>query len=262
MATIDHTCTETALAPLSSTDCAVVELRRYELERGRRDELITLFDREFVESQEDCGMALLGQFRDLDRPQRYTWLRGFADMGSRLRALQSFYGGPVWQQHRDAANATMRDVGNVFLLRPAWDCAGLTTRPALRAPVDAPASPRERGLVDLTVFPLRSPADAALLDFCRSSVVPLLHEGVARQQGWYVSEAATNDFPRLPVRESEPVLVGLALFDDAAAFDRFAASGAWTRHVQPRLAAWLSGAPDAQRLAPTARSALQAGVAR
>jgi len=39
------------------------KVRRYP---GRRDELITLFDRESVETQEACGMRILGQFRDLD----------------------------------------------------------------------------------------------------------------------------------------------------------------------------------------------------
>ena len=250
---------------LTSTDCAIVELRRYELHPGRRDELIALFEREFIESQEDCGMALLGQFRDLDRPQRYTWLRGYADMGARLRALQAFYGGPVWQRHRDAANATMRDVDNVFLLKPAWLGAALATQAALRAPretADDVVRAAARGVVDLTVFPLKAPADAALIPFCRDTIAPLLREAGARRQGWYVSEDAPNDFPRLPVREGEPVLVGIALFDDAAALDRFAASGAWAERIQPRLSAWLAGAPDAQRLAPTARSALQARSAR
>ena len=37
---------------------------------GRRDELIQLFEREFVEGQESVGMTLVGQFRDLDDGQR------------------------------------------------------------------------------------------------------------------------------------------------------------------------------------------------
>lgn len=46
----------------------VVELRQYTLLPGRRDELIDVFDRELVETQEACGMTVLGQFRDEDRP--------------------------------------------------------------------------------------------------------------------------------------------------------------------------------------------------
>ena len=65
-----------------------------------RDTLIHLFDREFVESQEALGMHIIGQFRDLDNPDRFVWLRGFPDMARRAEALQAFYGGPVWKAPR------------------------------------------------------------------------------------------------------------------------------------------------------------------
>jgi len=97
----------------------VVELRQYTLHPGQRDVLIDLFDREFVETQEAVGMAILGQFRDLDDPDRFVWLRGFDDMPRRAQALGCFYGGPVWKAHKDQANATMIDSDDVLLLRPA-----------------------------------------------------------------------------------------------------------------------------------------------
>ncbi len=56
--------------------CPIVELRQYTLHPGKRDVLIDLFDREFVESQEALGMKVIGQFRDLDNPNRFVWLRG------------------------------------------------------------------------------------------------------------------------------------------------------------------------------------------
>lgn len=45
--------------------CPVVELRQYTLRSGKRDVLIDLFDREFVETPE-VRTKILGQFRDLD----------------------------------------------------------------------------------------------------------------------------------------------------------------------------------------------------
>jgi hypothetical protein len=66
----------------------VVELRQYTLHPGRRDVLIDLFDREFVETQEAAGMAVLGQFRDLDDSDRFVWLRGFDDMRRRAPAFR------------------------------------------------------------------------------------------------------------------------------------------------------------------------------
>src|SRR5260370_19944757 len=106
-------------AKLGQTCCPIVELRQYALHQGKRDVLIDLFDREFIEPQEALGMKVIGQFRDVDNRDRFVWLRGFHDMASRAQALQEFYGGPVWKAHREAANATMVDSDNVLLLRPA-----------------------------------------------------------------------------------------------------------------------------------------------
>jgi quinol monooxygenase YgiN len=83
----------------------VIELRQYRMKPGRRDDLIALFEREFVESQEACGMSLLGQFRDLDAPGHFVWMRGFESMAARKAALEGFYGGLVWQAHREAAKS-------------------------------------------------------------------------------------------------------------------------------------------------------------
>src|SRR5258705_5606734 len=84
-------------APTSARDCCpIVELRQYTLHPGARETLIELFDRELVETQEALGMSVLGQFRDLDGPNRFVWLRGFRDWPSRAPALKAFYvDGPV-----------------------------------------------------------------------------------------------------------------------------------------------------------------------
>jgi hypothetical protein len=52
--------------------CPIAELRQYTLHPGKRDVLIELFDREFIESQEAVGMRIIGQFRDLDNPDRFV----------------------------------------------------------------------------------------------------------------------------------------------------------------------------------------------
>jgi NIPSNAP len=76
--------------------CDVVELRRYTLRPGARETLVELFEREFIETQEAVGIHLLGQFKDLDDPDVFVWLRGFRDMSVRAAALEAVYGGPVW----------------------------------------------------------------------------------------------------------------------------------------------------------------------
>lgn len=53
----------------------------------KRDVLIDLFGREFVETQEEVGIKIIGQFRDLDHQDRFVWLRGFRDMTARAKAI-------------------------------------------------------------------------------------------------------------------------------------------------------------------------------
>ncbi|WOI45835.1 NIPSNAP family protein [Acidovorax sp. BLS4] len=150
-----------AAAAPSLADCTIVEFRQYTLHPGQRAVLTDLFDREFIETQEREGMRVIGQFVDLDRPDLFVWLRGFIDMPARRRALTAFYGGPVWEAHRNAANATMVDSGNVLLLHPAWPGAAADL-PTSRAAPDA--IDFASGLVDATVFYLKEPATLSLLD--------------------------------------------------------------------------------------------------
>jgi len=111
-----------AIAP--ALHSPIVELRQYTLHPGRRDTLIDLFEREFLDTQAQAGISVLGQFRDLDAADRFVWLRGFEDMERRRVSLERFYGGPAWQAHRDAANATMIDSDDVLLLKPVSPASG------------------------------------------------------------------------------------------------------------------------------------------
>ncbi|RXV65008.1 NIPSNAP family protein [Burkholderia stabilis] len=234
----------------------VVELRQYTLHPHQRDVLIDLFDRELVETQEAVGMTVMGQFRDLDRPDLFVWLRGFESMATRLRGLTDFYGGPSWKAHADAANATMIDSDNVLLLKPAWEGSNLPVDVARRAGRDAAAIPP--GFVDITIFYLNEPASASLLAFCRERMSSVLAAGGATAQGWYITEPRENDFRRLPVRANEQVLVGVAVFPDIARFGEFGRSNRWANEIAPQLARWSIRATETHRLVPTARSAVRA----
>jgi hypothetical protein len=227
--------------------CAVVELRQYTLHRGRRDALIDLFDREFVESQEALGIAVLGQFRDLGDADRFVWLRGFAGMPARRAALQAFYGGPVWQRHRDAANATMIDSDDVLLLRPAFAGSGFVHDAARRGRRGA-----AHGVVTATIRTYAAAPDGETLAHFRRRIAPAIERSGGELLAVLVTEAAINDYPRLPVREGEHVLAWFARFGDAAASARYASERA--------------SSPDASRqrvlreatllLQPTSRSLL------
>jgi len=221
----------------------VYELRRYTLRPGRRDKLIELFDREFVESQEELGGLVFGQFRDLGEPDRFVWLRGFADMTTRLRALTEFYGGPVWKANSAAANATMVDSDDVLLLRPVRAGSGLSEQ-GERPPVGAPAPD---SVLVATIHHRDAPVDE---DFRAAfeALRPVLTATGAAPLAYLETEYAENDFPGLPVRTGEHVFVWIA---PESEISRHTDSPEWTA------VAALTGRVERMRLSPTGRSLLR-----
>lgn len=240
----------------------VVELRQYTLHPGQRETLIGLFDNEFIESQEATGMTVIGQFRDLDRPDMFVWMRGFEDMEARRSALTAFYDGPVWARHRDAANGTMIDSNDVLLLKPAWRNAGFDLSASRRPPAAENASGENRleAVVEVRIHHPRPGVEAAFARRFASDALPLLTSGGARLLGAFVSEHALNTFPRLPVRTGENTFIAVIAFDDEGAHAKcratLAASSAWREFLDGADA--ISTRPaEALRLAPTRRSLLR-----
>ena len=238
--------------------CPVLELRQYTLHPGKRDVLIELFDREFIESQEALGMTIVGQFRDLDQPNRFVWLRGFADMPSRAGALESFYGGPVWKAHREAANATMIDSDNVLLLRPAHPGSEFQFRND-RPPVGAKVT--GKGLILATTYYFDAPVTDDFVGFFENQIKPPFTEAGASVLGYFVTEHTKNNFPRLPVREGENVFVWFSSFRDVTEHADYLAalsrSERWRGEVSQKLAQWSKRKPEVLKLSPTERSQLR-----
>jgi NIPSNAP protein len=178
---------------------SILELRQYTLVPGRRDELIDLFEREFVTPQEELGIRIVGTFRDLDNPDRFVWLRAFDDMECRGRALPAFYTGPVWKAHRDRANATMIDSDNVLLLHSVRDFPPMTAGNGSGSTITATIRYRDAPLDAELAGALDAAAGSAALATFRT-------------------EDAPNNFPALPVRAGEHVFVSFAR-GDRAGFD-------------------------------------------
>ncbi len=237
-----------------NTCCPVVELRQYTLHPGQRDVLIDLFDREFVETQEAEGMRVIGQFRDLDNPNRFVWLRGFADMPGRARSLGAFYGGPTWKTHKNAANATMIDSDNVLLLKPARPASEFSVEKLRRPAPGATQVPKT--LVVATIYYLDAPPDEAFLDSFEREVLPGFRSAGASMIGWFVTESSPNTFPALPVREGEHVMAFFSLFGDRAAYEKYLGVLERSGGTPKALSSRLKRPPETLRLSPTSRSLL------
>ncbi|MGH6615009.1 NIPSNAP family protein [Sphingomonas sp.] len=255
--------TVTGFAALSSGALAVdapatqkvIELRQYKILKGGRDAMIALFEREFVDSQEMLGMRLIGQFRDLDDPDRFTWIREFESMAARATALNAFYFGPVWKAHRSEANALLDDNDNVLLLHPATNGLGFgpQARPAI---ADGPA-----GLVIATIHYLWKDAGEGFTSFFNERMRPTLTAVGLPVLSAYVPEREPNNFPQLPVRQSEKLFVWFTRVADTAAYDNAMAAlhadKVWQAAAGPAVDDFEERAPQILRLAPAPRSALR-----
>jgi len=200
---------------------------------------------------------VIGQFRDLNNPDRFVWLRGFADMVSRARQLEQFYGGPIWKEHREAANATMIDSDNVLLLRPASPTSGFQLEQARRAPIGSTTN-REDLLV-ATIYHLGKTRGADFVIFFERQLQPRLTNAGVSVLASFVTETHPNTFPRLPVREDANIFVWFARFLNRKAYEKSAAAiGELMREKETagKLRALIVDQPEILMLSPTARSLL------
>jgi hypothetical protein len=203
-------------------------------------------------------MKVIGQFRDLDNPNRFVWLRGFRDMPLRAQALKDFYGGPVWKAHRAAANATMIDSNNVLLLHPATPTSGFSFGNRERSRPDSNEARSE--LIVATIYYLEASVDAAFVQFFEETVKPAVTGSGATVLAYFVTEHSENTFPALPVREGENVFVWFARFNDPPAYESHIAaltqSPRWRDEISKELARRLKRQPEILKLSPTTRSLL------
>lgn len=227
----------------------------YALHPGRRDELIKLFEREFVESQEAVGIQVIGQFYDLDDPNQFVWLRGFNDMSAREQSLHAFYDGPVWKSYRDAANATMIDSDNVLLLRPVRLTSGFSL--SGNRPSRGSRAVRD-GFVAATIYYFNQTVTSDFINCFEHTMQPELIKSGAKVLAYFLTEDSPNTFPRLPVREGEHVFVWFAGFQNQemhkAHLARLRESKLWNDMVTNFLRTQLHGKPEVLRLTPTPRS--------
>ncbi|MGH9759637.1 MAG: NIPSNAP family protein [Blastocatellia bacterium] len=239
--------------------CPIIELRQYTLCDGQRETLIDLFEREFIESQEALGISVIGQFRDLEDRNRFVWLRGFECMEARGEALTSFYDGPVWASHRSAANATMIDSDNVLLLRPSAPDTGFVLGGCRRSGEAGEAS--SETIVVAVVYYLEPSAADDFAEFFQAVMRPSIIATSAPILATLATETASNNFPRLPIRDQENVFIWFSSFAGRGALESFwtelRQSDDWRVNAPARVLRQLMRKPETLILAPTRRSLLR-----
>jgi len=76
----------------------LLEIRRYEIQPGRRQEFADWFDSEVLPEMEAADMRIIGQFVSLDDPNVFFYLRAFSDEEERARQTELLYDGEKWQK--------------------------------------------------------------------------------------------------------------------------------------------------------------------
>jgi hypothetical protein len=178
-------------------------------------------------------------------------------MEARRRALEGFYNGPIWMEHRMAANDTMLDSSNVLLLEPARSGSSIRLSGRERPSADG----QGEGVVIATIYYFDFPDQSGFADFFETSVAPTLRSAGAALVGQFVTDAVENTFPRLPVREGEFAFVWLASFPNDTAYAAYKATlesdRLWKDSIVPVLNERISKPAEILELAPTSRSLLR-----
>jgi hypothetical protein len=199
-------------------------------------------------------MHLVGQFRDLDDPDRFVWIRGFPDLPTREEALDGFYHGPVWKERGAEANVTMKDSDNALLLKPIELGEDYPELGAARPPIGATEIPSS--VVAGAVYHRGSPDDG-FGEYFADRIAPVLTSTGATIAATFETLVAENNFPALPLR-AEVVLAWFAVFPSDAAYAehrrRLDTSRTWQNQILPEISCRSIAPPQQLHLKPTARS--------
>jgi hypothetical protein len=237
----------------SSSDFAVVELRRYTIKEGERDRFARDFEAFFPEAIQQTGAIVAGEFLERDRSSAFTWIRGFRDMDERAKSNAALYYGAVWKEHRVLMNSLMLDSDDVLLLKPLAPGRGVPILPAVDPVREAQGA---RGIVVAQIFRIQPDGVDAFVRQAAPAFTAYRATG-AREAGVLVTLDAKNNFPQLPIRSDGPYLVWLGILQDEQILKT--SFRPLAQRLSQALAATglLQGAPELVVLDPAQRSRLR-----
>ena len=96
----------------------LVEIRRYQIEPGRRDEFVEFFDTEVVPAMQEAGMEILGQFTSTEDDTVFYYLRAFDDEEQQRAQSTAFYESSAWLDDLKDRALDMETDWNVEVVTP------------------------------------------------------------------------------------------------------------------------------------------------
>jgi len=176
----------------------VIELRNYLLKPKARDRFTDYFKNYFVNSQNDLGGYVLGQFTVRAEDDNFFWIRGFENMKSRSRFLPEFYYGATWKEFGSAANEMMLNSDDVYLLKP----------------LDESQTFRKNKVMKIDYYFAKNNQIEQLIKFFQTKYSSFIKDSKIGDATFWRSELAENDFPRLPAFQYENLFVVITAFEN------------------------------------------------
>lgn len=240
---------------VAATDAPrLLELRSYAMANGQRDTLNAMFEEHFLDAYEAAGARILGVFFDAENPDRWIWIRAFADAAERARALKGFYGSEAWLARRGPANRTIRSSSDAILLTPR-----LGSFDMLQATATRRVRPPQSVIECARCFLKKGEDQEQVARFVQQEVLPLLRKRGATPIAVLVNSNEPNLYPRARLRSGDAV-VWFLKFASSKAYERHMtarqASRTWT-DVEHELSRRLKRPPEYLKLLPQRRSALR-----
>lgn len=96
----------------------LLEIRRYSIQPGRRDEFVAWFESTVLPAMEAKGMRILGQFVSTEDPDAFIYLRSFSDQEERDRQYRAFYESSEWLDGMREQALAMETGYRVEVVRP------------------------------------------------------------------------------------------------------------------------------------------------
>lgn len=237
----------------SSSTATVIELRSYPMKPLSRDSFIDNFEAHYLEEIERFGALVLGQFRVMDDPDCFVWLRGYSEISRREPSLRGFYAGEVWKRHGAISMRLFLRPLTVRLLRPLAGTdltAGATLGSTLSAFASGTCSVQTGVIVIDTLRVTDSGRRDELVEFLRNAT---LGNTDSELRGLLVAEERTDGWEEDVIRDVRELIMVTAHREVEAAEQHTVSLAG----LIGRSGLELSGQPTSRRLLPTMRSPLR-----
>jgi hypothetical protein len=190
----------------------VIELRNYLIKPGKRDDFINYFETNFIQSQNQLGGHILGQYRIKNADDNFFWIRGFHDMPSRNKFLNDFYYSSFWIERRNIPNSMLLNNDNVYLLKP------LNIIHSSDTSINSNWFGIDKGIAVVDFYASNTKLDK-FIEFVQKKYSIVLKKTGIQNTSFWTSELSPNEFTVLPVFQNKDLMVQITFYKNELEYE-------------------------------------------